>query len=63
MRVSKKELYQAVEKSREAYGDSIQASLNKSIDRLLTKERFLERCIAVIKISAPKHFFGKAWKI
>lgn len=54
MRVSKKELHQAIEKSREAYGDSILASLNKSIDRLLTKEDLLGRCMAVMKISAPK---------
>lgn len=54
MRVSKKELHQAIEKSQEAYGDSILASLNKSIDRLLTKEDLLERCMAVMKISTPK---------
>jgi hypothetical protein len=53
MRVSKKELHQVIEKSREAYGDSILASLNKSIDRLLTKEGLLERCMAVMKISTP----------
>ncbi|MBU3558384.1 nucleotidyl transferase AbiEii/AbiGii toxin family protein [Polynucleobacter sp. Nonnen-W13] len=54
MRISKKELHQAVEKSREAYGDSILASLHKSIDRLLTKEGLLERCMAVMKIFTPK---------
>ncbi len=54
MRVSTKELHQAVEKSREAYGDSIFVSLNKSIDRILTKEGLLERCMAVMKISTPK---------
>jgi hypothetical protein len=54
MRVSKKELHQAIEKSREAYGDSILASLNKSIDRLLIKGGLLERCMAVMKISTPK---------
>ena len=54
MRVSAKELHQAIKKSHEAYGDSILASLNKSIDRLLTKEGLLERCRAVMKISAPK---------
>ena len=54
MKVSKKELHQAIEKSREAYGDSILTSLNKSIDRLLTRESLLERCMAVMKISTPK---------
>ena len=54
MRASKKELHQAIEKSRETYGDSILTSLNKSIDGLLTREGLLERCIAVMKISTPK---------
>jgi hypothetical protein len=54
MKVSKKELHQATEKARMAYGDSVLISLEKAIDRLLTKEGLLDGCITAMKISVPR---------
>jgi hypothetical protein len=54
MKVNKNELHQAVEKASRAYGNSVLTSLDKAIDRLMTKEDLLEWCMTVMKISAPR---------
>ena len=54
MKVNKKEFHQAVEKAITAYGNSVLVSLDKAIDRLITKEGLLDRCITVMKISVPR---------
>ena len=54
MKVSKKELHQAFEKARVAYGDSVIVSLEKAIDRLFTREGLLDGCMAAMKISVPR---------
>lgn len=54
MKVNKKELHQATEKARMAYGDSVTVSLQKAIDRLFTKEGLLDSCITAMKISVPR---------
>ncbi|OYY19486.1 MAG: hypothetical protein B7Y05_00640 [Polynucleobacter sp. 24-46-87] len=54
MKVHKKELHQATEKARAAYGDSVLISLKKAIDRLLTKEGLLDGCITAMRISVPR---------
>lgn len=54
MKANKNEFHQAVEKAVTAYGSSVLASLDKAIDRLFTKDDFLDRCIAVMKISVPR---------
>jgi hypothetical protein len=54
MKVNKNEFHQAIEKAKVAYGDSVLTSLDKAINRLFTKEDFLNRCITAMKISAPR---------
>ncbi|MFZ4062749.1 MAG: nucleotidyl transferase AbiEii/AbiGii toxin family protein [Polynucleobacter sp.] len=54
MKVNKKEFHQAVEKAITAYGNSVLVSLDKAIDRLITKEGLLDRCITVMKILVPR---------
>ena len=54
MKVNKKELHQAFEKARMAYGDSVAVSLEKAIDRLFIKEGLLDSCMTAMKISVPK---------
>ncbi|MDO8714719.1 MAG: nucleotidyl transferase AbiEii/AbiGii toxin family protein [Polynucleobacter sp.] len=54
MKINKNEFHQAVEKASMAYGNGVLTSLDKAIDRLFTKEDLLERCITVMKISAPR---------
>ena len=54
MKVNKNEFHQAIEKAKLAYGDSVLTSLDKAINRLFTKEDFLNRCITVMKMSVPR---------
>jgi hypothetical protein len=54
MKVNKNEFHQAIEKAKLAYGDSALTSLDKAINRLFTKEDFLNRCITVMKMSVPR---------
>lgn len=54
MHISKKEFDLAVRKAMPAYGDSVLLSLRKAIERLLSKEGMLERCISMMKIYIPK---------
>lgn len=54
MKVNKKELHEAAEKAKAAYGNSVLISLEKAIDRLFTKENWLDGCITAMKISVPR---------
>lgn len=54
MKVNKNEFHQAIKKAKKAYGESVVDSLDKAINRLFTKEDFLNRCILAMKISVPK---------
>lgn len=54
MKVSQKEFQAALAKARPAYGDSVLNSLSKSIDRVLTTEGLLERCMTTMRIDTPK---------
>lgn len=44
----------ATDKAQAAYGDSIEADLAKAVDHLLSREGRLDRCMAALRISAPK---------
>lgn len=53
--VSKSDLNLAIEKSSQAYGDSIQRDLEKSIESLETRKNRLEKCMEALKIDTlPK---------
>jgi len=54
MKVNKNEFHQAIQKAKKAYDESVLDSLDKAINRLFTKEDFLNRCILAMKISVPK---------
>lgn len=45
---------QAMGKASGAYGESIARDLNKAIDRMLTRQGWLERCMQSLSISIPK---------
>ena len=47
-------LKQAIEKAQCAYGESVEADLTRAIGQLLGREGRLERCMAAMRISAPK---------
>jgi hypothetical protein len=47
-------LRQAVAKAQQAYGESILRDLAKAIDKLHTREGWLERCMKVMAMSLPK---------
>lgn len=44
----------ALQKAELAYGASVKSDLEKSIDRVLNKDGWLDRCIDAMAISAPK---------
>lgn len=54
MHVSKKEFDLAATKAIAAYGDSVLLCLHKAIERLLSMEGLLDRCLLVMKVSTPK---------
>jgi hypothetical protein len=47
-------LKQAIEKSRQAYGSSIETDLTKAIERLLSRPGRLERCMQMMQMTTPK---------
>ena len=54
MHISKKEFDLAVRKAIAAYGESVLLCLRKAIERLLSREGLLDRCMSVMKVSTPK---------
>lgn len=54
MQPGKKLLQQAFDKSRQAYGSSIETDLAKAMDRLLTRPGRLERCMQMMQMNVPK---------
>ena len=54
MRASRSLLRSAIEKAESAYGDTIKRDLEKAIDRVLNKDKWIDRCIAAMDISEPK---------
>jgi hypothetical protein len=53
MKPTKKELHLAMEKAKNAYGDSIQRDLVRSIDYLFQREKRLDKCTDYLKIDLP----------
>jgi hypothetical protein len=54
MQPTKELLQRAIAKASAAYGESIVRDLNKAIDRMLTRQGWLERCMQSLSITAPK---------
>ena len=54
MQPSKKLLLQAVSKASSAYGDSVVRDLNAAVNRVLTRQGWLERCMQALSITTPK---------
>ena len=54
MQSSKKLLLQAVSKASSAYGDSVVRDLNAAINRVLTRQGWLERCMQALSMTTPK---------
>jgi hypothetical protein len=48
-----------MEKATTAYGKSVQADLMKSIDGLLSRDGWMDRCLNALSIETPK---AKAWE-
>lgn len=59
MELSKPVLAKAVAKAQEAYGSAILADLASAIDRMQKREGWLDRCMAVMSIDAPKALLWK----
>jgi hypothetical protein len=62
MTPTKKLLLPALAKAEVAYGAAIQHDLLAAIDRLLTRERWLDRCMAAMDINVPKAVLWKNLK-
>jgi Nucleotidyl transferase AbiEii toxin, Type IV TA system len=62
MTPTKKLLLPALAKAEVAYGAAIQHDLLAAIDRLLTRERWLDRCMAAMAINVPKAVLWKNLK-
>ena len=54
MQPSKKLLLQAVSKASSAYGDSVVRDLNAAVNRVLTRQGWLERCMQALSMTTPK---------
>lgn len=54
MKPTQKELHQAIDKAKRAYGDSICRDLIRSIDYLFQREQRLDTCMKYLKIELPK---------
>lgn len=54
MQPSKKLLLQAMSKASSAYGDSVVRDLNAAVNRVLTRQGWLERCMQALSITTPK---------
>lgn len=54
MSAGRSQLKSALQKAEVAYGTSIKSDLEKSIDRVLNKAGWLDRCIDAMAISVPK---------
>lgn len=54
MEISAEPLQQAMEKAKGAYGESVAVDLGKAIDRLLTRQGWMERCMQALSINIPK---------
>lgn len=52
----------ALEKSEQAYGESIKRDLNKAIERVLTKQGALDRSFAAMEIETEKKVIIKQIK-
>ena len=50
----KEELQKALQKSQLAYGDSICRDLQKAVERLLTSEHELEKCMEALQMNVPR---------
>ncbi len=50
----KDELQKALQKSQLAYGDSICRDLQKAVERLLTREHELEKCMEALQMNVPR---------
>jgi hypothetical protein len=59
MELPPKSLGAAMEKATTAYGKSVQADLMKSIDGLLSRDGWMDRCLNALSIETPK---AKAWE-
>jgi Nucleotidyl transferase AbiEii toxin, Type IV TA system len=62
MTPTKKLLLPALAKAEVAYGAAIQRDLLAAIDRMLTRERWLDRCMAAMDINVPKAVLWKNLK-
>ena len=51
---SKIELSSALKKAYQAYGDSVHRDLHKAINKLLTRDGWLDTCMKMLKIELPK---------
>jgi hypothetical protein len=54
MGVNRSLIKSAMEKAEFAYGASVKRDLEKSIDRVLNKEGWVDRCIDAMNIGVPK---------
>jgi hypothetical protein len=62
MQPGKALLLHAIAKSKNAYGNSIEADLAKAIDRLLSRPGRLERCMQMMQMTVPKALLWKRIK-
>lgn len=54
MEISTPSLQQAIVKAEVAYGKAVRTDLGKAIDRLLTRQGWMERCMQALSIHIPK---------
>ncbi|MGK7295276.1 MAG: nucleotidyl transferase AbiEii/AbiGii toxin family protein [Candidatus Wenzhouxiangella sp. M2_3B_020] len=54
MELSRADMRQARNKAREAYGDSIDRGLGRSIERLQQREGWMERCMDMLQFRLPR---------
>jgi hypothetical protein len=59
---SKAELKTALTKASLAYGDGVRRDLDKAIDKLLTRDGHLEKCLKILKMNIPKALFWQGLK-
>jgi hypothetical protein len=54
MQIPENLMSRAIGKASAAYGESVARDLNKAIDRMLTRQGWLERCMQSLSITIPK---------
>jgi hypothetical protein len=62
MTPTRKQLQPALTKAEAAYGAAIQRDLLAAIDRMLTREHWMDRCITAMNLSVPKAVLWKHLK-